>query len=413
MATSHQTPPFFKRGLPLPARATIFLFLSFTLLVADLRLHYLDTLRQALTVLTYPFQIAAATPAEFVRNAADYFSGLASLQRENQRLNAQQLEMANKLLFTGQLELENANLRGMLEVRKSIGLRSTAAEIVFTARDPFSRKVILDKGSLQEIEPGSPVVDSKGLVGQVTRVFPLHAEVTLLSDKDQAVPVVVERSGLRAVMFGTGSGLLELKFLAANAEVRPGDRILSSGLDGIFPPGLPVATVLKVTRDNSESFARILCKPIASVERNGAVLVLARLEAAQARPAEEMDGEGRRLSSGRIRARNVTQAFAPASGASEPAAGSSAPVASSSEPQAGASAPVVEASAPVVVPASASSSAASSAVPLPAVKRVVPQAAASRPAERPRPESTPSAPAVAAEREASSTAMSQPVRKEE
>lgn len=338
MVTGHQTPPFFKRGLPPAARLTIYLALSFSLLLADLRLHYLETLRQALTVLSYPLQIAAASPAEFVHNAADYFSGLAGVQRENKRLQAQQLEMASRLLLTEQLQQENANLRGLLGVSKGIGLRSIAAEIIFPARDPFSRKVILDKGSLQDIEPGSPVVDAKGLVGQVTRVFPLHAEVTLLSDKDQAIPVVVERSGLRAVMFGTGNGLLELKFLAANAEVKPGDRILTSGLDGVFAPGLPVAVVLKVTRDNSESFARILCKPIASVERNGAVLVLSRLEAAPARPADEPEGDPRRSSAGRIRQR-VSQVFAPEAAASAPAAESSAPLATSSAPVAGSAVP--------------------------------------------------------------------------
>lgn len=336
MATGHQTPPFFKRGLPPAARATIYLALCFSLLVADLRLHYLDTLRQGLTVLTYPLRIAASTPADFVRNAAAYFSGLASLQKENRQLKAHQLQMDSQLMFTRELERENDNLRGLLDVSKRVGLRTTAAEIVYPSRDVFSRKVILNKGSTQDIEPGSAVVDSLGLLGQVTRVFPLHAEVTLVSDKDQAIPVVVERSGLRAVMFGSGSGLLELKFLAANAEVKPGDRILTSGLDGIYAPGIPVAIVLKVTRDNGESFARIVCKPIAAVERNGAVLVFNRTEALAARPADEQDRNTRRASSGRIRQRGVTEAFG----------GLSAPAASASEPVEAASAPVSAASAP-------------------------------------------------------------------
>lgn len=358
MATGHQTPPFFKRGLPPAARATIYLALSFSLLVADLRLHYLDTLRQGLTVLTYPLRIAASTPADFVRNAADYFSGLASLQRENKQLKAQQLEMASKLMFTAELMHDNENLRGLLDVSKRVGIRTTAAEIVFPSRDAFSRKVILDKGSTRDIEPGSAVVDSLGLLGQVTRVFPLHAEVTLVSDKDQAVPVVVERSGLRAVMFGTGSGLLELKFLAANAEVKPGDRILTSGLDGIYAPGIPVAVVLKVTRDNGESFARILCKPIAAVERNGAVLVFTRQGGTPQRPAEESEHDARRASSGRIRQRGVTEAFGGQPAVSAPAANASAPTAEVSGPAAAGSAPAAatlaaENPAPKVAPRSA------------------------------------------------------------
>jgi len=351
MASGHQTPPFFKRGLPPAARATIYLALSFSLLVADLRLHYLDTLRQGLTVLTYPLRIAASTPADFVRNAADYFSGLASLQRENKQLKAQQLEMDSKLMFTAQLMHDNDNLRGLLDVSKRAGIRTMAAEIVFPSRDVFSRKVILDKGSTRNIEPGSAVVDSLGLLGQVTRVFPLHAEVTLVSDKDQAIPVVVERSGLRAVMFGTGSGLLELKFLAANAEVKPGDRILTSGLDGIYAPGIPVAVVLKVTRDNGESFARILCKPIAAVERNGAVLVFTRQGSAPERPPEDSEHDARRASSGRIRQRGVTEAFV-GQAASLPVASVSAPAIAGSAPAS--TAPTAESSTPVTVPAARS-----------------------------------------------------------
>lgn len=278
VSTDNETPPFFKRGLPPAAKACLYLALAFAMLVSDLRMHYLDGLRQALAVITYPLQFAAATPAEYVRKASSYFSDLASLQLENSRLKARDLALSSQVLFTEQLQRENSDLRHLLEMQQRLKIRSTAAEIVFTARDPFSRKVILNKGSQQGIDDGAPVVDQLGVIGQVTRVYPLHAEVTLLSDKDQAIPVVIERSGLRAVMFGTGNGLMELKFLAANAEIKQGDRILTSGLDGIFAPGLPVATVLRITHDGTDSFVRILCRPIGSVERSGAVLVLERMD---------------------------------------------------------------------------------------------------------------------------------------
>lgn len=298
---NRQTPPFFKRGLPPVARLTIYLAMTLSLLVADLRLRYLETMRLGVAVLTYPLQIAAATPAEFFRNASDYFNGLISLRQENVRLKRQQLDVSSRLLVDEQLRNENDRLRGLLSMGERVGVRSTAAEIVFTARDPFSRKVILNKGGQQAIEPGTPVVDPKGVIGQVTRVFPLHSEVTLLSDKDQAVPVVVSRSGLRAVMFGTGNGLMELRYLAANAEVKPGDTIVTSGLDGVFVAGLPVATVLNVNRDSAEAFARILCRPIGGVEHSGAVLVLERASRAPERPSEEPDGDPHRSSAGRIR----------------------------------------------------------------------------------------------------------------
>ncbi|MBK9219787.1 MAG: rod shape-determining protein MreC [Uliginosibacterium sp.] len=316
MIADHQTPPFFKRGLPASARLTIYMVFSFALLVADLRLHYLEPLRQGVAILTYPLQIAAATPAEFVRKTSDYFSGLISLQRENSRLKAQQLGVASRILLNEQLRQENENLRGLLQMQAQTPVSATAAEILFSARDPFSRKVVLNKGGRQMIEPGSPVVDPAGVIGQVTRVYPLHAEVTLLSDKDQAIPVVVERSGLRAVMFGTGNGLMEVRYLAANADVHPGDRILTSGLDGVYVPGLPVATILKVGRDNAESFARILCRPIGTVERTGAVLVLARASGRLERPEDESADDTQRSSVGRVR-KPVTSR--PAEAASAPA----------------------------------------------------------------------------------------------
>lgn len=319
VSTDNETPPFFKRGLPPSARASLYLALSFAMLISDLRMHYLDGTRQALAVVAYPLQFAAATPAEYVRKASSYFSGLASLQRENSRLKTRELAMASQVLFTEQLQRENSDLRNLLLMQQNLRVRSSAAEIVFTARDPFSRKVILNKGSQQNIEPGSPVVDQAGVIGQVTRVYPLHAEVTLLSDKDQAIPVVIERSGLRAVMFGTGNGLMELKFLAANAEIRPGDRILTSGLDGIFAPGLPVATVLKITRDSAESFARILCRPVGNVERSGAVLVLSRIGPRLQRPEEEDTSDPRRASAGRIRGTRSSAPAAAPTGAGSPA----------------------------------------------------------------------------------------------
>ncbi|KAF7600061.1 MAG: rod shape-determining protein MreC [Candidatus Dactylopiibacterium carminicum] len=308
MAVRDPVPPIFRRGLPRSARLTIFLLLTLALMVSDLQLRYLDALRQTLTVISYPLQIAAASPAEFFRNARAYFTNLATLNQENARLRAQQLVTARQLMDVGQLREENANMRRLLELRGALRERVIPAEIIFPARDPFSRKVILDKGSLNDIEPGSPVVDGEGVIGQITRVFPLHAEVTLLSDKNQAIPVTVQPSGLRAVMFGAGNGLMELKFLAANAEVKPGDRILTSGLDGIFVPGLPVAEVINVTRDSAESFARILCRPLGKVERSGAVLVLMRTEPAQQRPADEQALDPRRSTAGRIRNKAAAEA---------------------------------------------------------------------------------------------------------
>ena len=311
----HAPPPFFKRGPAPLALLTLYIALSLAIFVVDLRFRSLDLLRQSVSLVVDPVQRVAQTPGSLVDYAAQYLQGLRSLQQENDELRHAKLNPAPDLQRLQQLEAENERLRKLLAVKEREKAKGQVAQILYTARDPFSRKVILNKGSQQDIEPGSPVVDPQGVIGQVTRVFPLHAEVTLLSDKEQAIPVLIERSGLRAVMFGSGNGLMELKFLAANAEVKPGDRIVTSGLDGVFVPGLPVATVLRVARDNAESFARILCRPIGTVERSGAVLVLGRPEPRPQRPLDDDPNDPQRASAGRI---HLPAASVPAQ--SEPAA---------------------------------------------------------------------------------------------
>lgn len=280
----HSPPPFFKRGPAPLAKLVFFVIVSLALLVSDLNLRYLEAFRQGLSVLAYPLQMAAATPADFVRNASDYFSSLVRLQIENKELKSRQLQGAERMLRLEQLELENRHLRSLLDARERQPVKSVVAEIMYTAKDPFSRKVILDKGDQAGIAAGQAVVDESGVIGQITRVFPMQSELTLLTDKDQAIPVMIVRSGLRAVLFGSGNGLMELRYLAANADVQPGDRVVTSGLDGVFLPGLPVATVVKVERDQAQTFARIPCLPAAGVEQFSHVLVLGHRESLPPRP---------------------------------------------------------------------------------------------------------------------------------
>ena len=282
----HSPPPFFKRGPAPLAKLVFFVIVSLALLISDLNLRYLDAFRQGLSVLAYPLQMAAATPADFVRNASNYFSSLVRLQIENKELKSRQLQGAERLLRLDQLEQENRHLRALLEARERQPVKSVVAEIMYTAKDPFSRKVILDKGDQAGIAPGQAVVDESGVIGQITRVFPMQSELTLLTDKDQAIPVMIVRSGLRAVLFGSGNGLMELRYLAANADVQPGDKVVTSGLDGVFLAGLPVATVAKVERDQAQTFARIPCLPAAGVEQFSHVLVLGHRENLPPRPPE-------------------------------------------------------------------------------------------------------------------------------
>lgn len=270
----HQPPPFFKRGPAPLAQLSFYAMLSIALLFVDSRFQTLELLRQGVSLFTHPAQQAAHAPVDFLKNSADYFSSLSRLEDENTRLRRAQLSNAETILRTQQLEAENERLRKLLDVRDRQKVNGRVAQIIYAARDPFSRRVIVDKGQQDKISAGQPVVDDAGIIGQVTRVFPFVSEITLITDKDQAVPVQILRTGQRSVVFGLGNGQLELRYLPANADVQNGDTLVTSGLDGIFPRGLPVARVVHIERDTSYSFARIYCSPMAGVENFGEIMVL-------------------------------------------------------------------------------------------------------------------------------------------
>jgi rod shape-determining protein MreC len=272
----YSPPPFFKRGPAPLARLFFFASLSLTLLVADLRFHTLEMARQSVAAVLWPIQRIAYVPVDAGMDINDYLTSLYALKTENDQLRRRELATANHLLRQQHLEEENRRLRALLDMRERQPAEGRVAEILYAARDPFTRKIIVDKGSNAGVEPGQAVIDELGVLGQVTRTYLFTSEVTLLTDKEQAIPVQVQRSGLRAVLAGAGIGTMELRFLAANADVQPGDTLVTSGLDGVYLPGLPVARVVKIDRDNSFSFARIDCEPLGGVERHGQVLILGR-----------------------------------------------------------------------------------------------------------------------------------------
>ena len=285
----HQPPPIFRRGPAPLARLFVFVALCLVLLVADLRFRYLEVLRNALSVVTYPLQMAASTPADVVRNATRYFGTLVDVQLENADLRRLQLDAGERLLRFEQLEQENLHLRELLQMSRRVETRSIAADILYNAPDPFARKVILDRGAQQGVEPGLAVVDANGVIGQVTRVHPIQAEVTLLTDRNQSIPVSVVRNGVRGVLYGVGRGMLEMRHVLADVDIRPGDQLVTSGLDGVFVPGLPVATVTRVNRD-ADAFARIDCEPLAAIERSVQVLVVGRAAYPPPPPPPETEG---------------------------------------------------------------------------------------------------------------------------
>ncbi len=282
----HAPPPFFKRGPAPLALLTFYIAVSLAIFVFDLRFKSLELLRQSIALVVDPVQRVAQTPGSLVDYASHYLQGMHSLQQENDELKHAKLTTAPDLQRLAQLEAENERLRKLLSVTEREKANGQVSQILYTARDPFSRKVIVDKGQQSGITAGQPAIDDAGVVGQVTRVFPFSAEITLITDKDQVVPVQIVRTGQRSVVFGLGNGQLELRYMPANADIQIGDMLVTSGLDGIYLPGFPVAKVVNIERDSAYSFARIFCVPIAGVENFGEVMVLSPRQALPERPPE-------------------------------------------------------------------------------------------------------------------------------
>lgn len=282
-----QPPPFFNRGPAPLVRLTFFVALSVLLMVLDARFHYAESLRQVLALVAYPLQRVALAPIQAAGSVAEFFTSQNTLARENDALRARQLQAAKDISTLEALAAENAQLRRLLEARERVPRKSAFAEILYSGRDPFSRKVVVDKGAKDGVQLGEPVIDDIGVVGQITRVHPLLAEVTLITDKDQAIPVQVVRNGLRGVAYGSGDGsTLDLRYMAANADIQSGDMLVTSGIDGIYPPGLPVARVARVERDAAYAFAKISCLPAAGTGNHRQVLLLTRDESLTPPPAE-------------------------------------------------------------------------------------------------------------------------------
>ena len=272
-------PPFFKQGPSALSKLVFCSALAIFLMVADARLGLSGPVRSALAGVLYPLQWLGLQPGRAGQALGNH---LASIERAQAEALAARQELAKQLLRGGQVEqlsLENRQLRQLLELREQLPPSSRAAEIVYEAADPYSRKVVLDKGALAGIERGSPVIDANAVIGQVTRVHPLSSEVTLVIDRELSIPVLNPRTGVRSVAYGEPAlGVLELRFMASNADIQVGDLLTTSGVDGVYPPGLPVARVSHIERRAESTFARIFCEPLAQVAAARHVLVLTPLQ---------------------------------------------------------------------------------------------------------------------------------------
>jgi len=285
-------PPFFHRGPSPLTRLAFFGILSLALLFADTRYRYLEGIRSIAAVALYPLHRAVQVPGEAVAWIGSYLAAKQSLNAENAAMKQDLLVRAPAAQGYVHLQDENAKLKILLGVEARYAGAARAVEVLYTGRDPFTQKLFVNRGTESGIKPGEAVIDEIGVVGQVTRVFPNMAEVTLITDKDHAVPVRVERSGVRSVFFGAGAGHApELRFMAPTADIRAGDKLYTSGIDGTYPAGLAVAQVEAVERDTGQMFARITCKPLSGVDRSQFLLVLGQGAAQAPRPDEPGDSD--------------------------------------------------------------------------------------------------------------------------
>lgn len=283
---------FFNRGPSPLVRLVFFAVLSLLLMFVDARYRYLESARSALSVMVAPIQGLASLPSRIWLQVGDYLSDQTALKNKNQGLEKQHLSDATQLAQLQSLQLENQQLRNLaaLPIR---GIYSTQmAEIIYAERDLFKRKIIINKGADVNLQAGQVVMDDAGIVGQITRVYPWLSEVTLITEKDHVVPVQVLRNGLRTIIFGAGdTSQLVLRYMPISADIQDGDVLVTSGIDGIYPMGIPVAKVTKIERDAAYPFARITCLPIGGVDKHRQLMILSSLPKLPEPPVPELTPE--------------------------------------------------------------------------------------------------------------------------
>ena len=265
-----RAPSLMRQGPSALSQLILYGALALFLMVADARWRVTDPLRQSVAVVLYPIQWLLLQPKQWAGRSEGYFDNLEQAQAAADAAHQQLVRLSVRANQAQELLQENERLRKLLDLQVRLDPPAHAAQILYDTPDPYTRRVVVDRGQVQGVVQGSPVLDEAGVFGQVTRVYPFLSEVTLLVDREQAIPVLNTRTGARGVAYGdpvaSHGGGMELRFVAANADVQEDDLLSTSGLDGVYPPGLPVAKVIRVERRADSAFARIYCKPLAKVE---------------------------------------------------------------------------------------------------------------------------------------------------
>lgn len=272
---SSDSRPIIGRGPPLGAGFFFLGVVSVVVMVLDHRGGYLDTARLWMGAAANPIYSVVQAPYDLWQWMTGSFSDRSRLRTENRQLS-EELRLARvKLLQFESLNEENRRLRAMRGASEGVGERTLVAEIVHVDVDPFRHRVRINKGADDGVFRGQPILDAFGIVGQVVRVDKFTATIILISDTEHAIPVQVNRNGIRSIAVGTGEiGRLSLPFLTVESDVKTGDLLVSSGLDDIFPAGYPVAKVTKIERNPAATFALVEARPLAQLDRDREVLLL-------------------------------------------------------------------------------------------------------------------------------------------
>lgn len=279
----------FKRGPTAEFKLFALVFLALALLVVDTRWQVLEPARQAVSVVIYPFQRLMFAPRDAIARLSDWADQADRARGEREALQRQRIELAQLSTHAAQLAAENEQLRRLLDVAEVVTQPSVAVQVLYEPANAFSSHLIFNKGSSSGIQPGMPVIDDGGVVGQIVRVTPFTSEAALLTDDRVSIPVQVLRNGLRLIAFGgNASGKVEVRYLTADVDLVAGDTLITSGIGGLFPAGLSVAVVEHVERDATSGFARAVAQPLSHPERHRHFLVL-RVGAAQAGASTNKD----------------------------------------------------------------------------------------------------------------------------
>lgn len=271
----HHSSKLFNKGPSLLSKLLLLTFISIILMGVDFRFHYLKEIRQFTNVFTKPLHAVLNLPNDIYNVTAQYFSNQSRLIHDNETLKLDIDQLKGDLQRLDFIDQENDRLRNLLEVKNTHKFKTEAVSIIYSRFDPFNQKIIIDGGQNKDFQPGQPVIDALGLVGQISSVYPETSEVTLIIDKKMSVPIQIQRNGLRAITNGNGQNeTISLSYLPNSVDVVKGDILKTSGIDTIYPEGIAVAEVLEINHDPKLPFAKIICKPLSAIRNHSHVLVV-------------------------------------------------------------------------------------------------------------------------------------------